>query len=348
MSEFFFDFDLPQELIAQHPTQRRDESRLLVLDRTEQSITHHHFRDLPSLLRSGDTLVLNNTKVIPARLVGTRTATGGKWEGLFLNQHDENTWEILAKTRGYPHPGETFLLDTIRDNPLSLKLVGRTDDRHWLVTPSIPDLAINLLPKYGHIPLPHYIRGGADAPEDHERYQTVFAQQSGSVAAPTAGLHFTPELLNTLAEKGIDTQQVTLQVGLGTFAPVKVEDPRQHVLHHEWASVSPGVAEAIREKKAKGQRVIAVGTTTTRTLETAARQGSSGVQPFHAPTNLYIHPPFEFRVLDGLITNFHLPHTTLLLLVGAFAGRELIERAYAEAIREKYRFFSYGDAMLIV
>jgi S-adenosylmethionine:tRNA ribosyltransferase-isomerase len=348
MNEFFFDFDLPQELIAQHPTQRRDESRLLVVNSGEQTISHHRFSDLPSLLRSGDSLVLNNTKVIPARLVGTRTATGGKWEGLFLNQHDENTWEILAKTRGYPHPGETFLLDTNTDNPLTLKLIGRTDDRHWLVTPSIPDSAFNLLPKYGHIPLPHYIRGGMDAPEDHERYQTVFAQHAGSVAAPTAGLHFTPELLNTLADQGIGTQHVTLQVGLGTFAPVKVDDPRQHVLHHEWASVTLETAEAIRTKKANGQRIIAVGTTTTRTLETAARQSEPGVQPFHAPTNLFIHEPFEFRVLDGLITNFHLPRTTLLLLVGAFAGRELLERAYTEAIREKYRFFSYGDAMLIL
>jgi S-adenosylmethionine:tRNA ribosyltransferase-isomerase len=348
MNEFFFDYQLPEELIAQHPAQRRDESRLLVIDRVKQSITHHLFRDLPSVLRSGDTLVLNNTKVIPSRLVGTRTATGGKWEGLFLNQHDENTWEILAKTRGYPHPGETFQLDTHTDNPLTLTLVGRTDDRHWLVRPSIAEAAFTLLPKYGHIPLPHYIRGGADAPEDHERYQTVFAQQPGSVAAPTAGLHFTPELLNTLAEKAIGTQHVTLQVGLGTFAPVKAEDPRQHVLHHEWANVTPDVAEVIRSKKSNGQRIIAVGTTTSRTLETAARQGSPGVQPFHAPTNLYIHPPFEFRVLDVLITNFHLPRTTLLLLVSAFAGRELIERAYTEAIREKYRFFSYGDAMLVI
>ena len=348
MSDFFFDFDLPPELIAQHPARRRDDSRLLVLDRVEQSITHHHFRDLPGLLRSGDTLVMNNTKVIPARLVGTRTATGGKWEGLFLNQHDETTWEILAKTRGYPHPGETFQLDTHADNPLTLTLVGRSEERHWLVTPSIPQPAIALLPKYGHIPLPHYIRGGADAPEDHQRYQTVFAQHTGSVAAPTAGLHFTPELLDTLEARGIDRQYVTLQVGLGTFAPVKVADPRQHVLHHEWASVTPEVADVIRAKKSAGSRIIAVGTTTTRTLETAARQDSPGVQPFHAPTNLFIHDPFEFRVLDGLITNFHLPRTTLLLLVGAFAGRDLLERAYAEAIREKYRFFSYGDAMLVV
>jgi S-adenosylmethionine:tRNA ribosyltransferase-isomerase len=348
MNEFFFDYDLPGELIAQHPTQQRDDSRLLVLNRGTQSITHHRFRDLPSLLKRGDTLVMNNTKVIPARLVGTRTATGGKWEGLFLNQHDENTWEILAKTRGYPHPGEAFQLDTRADNPLSLTLMGRTDDRHWLVTPSITEPAHSLLSKYGHIPLPHYIRGGDDTPEDHERYQTVFAQQAGSVAAPTAGLHFTPELLTTLEANGITRQYVTLQVGLGTFAPVKANNPRDHVLHHEWASVTPEVAQAIQAKKLAGERIIAVGTTTTRTLEAAARQYEPGVQPFHAPTNLYIHPPFEFRVLDGLITNFHLPRTTLLLLVGAFAGRELIERAYAEAIREKYRFFSYGDAMLVL
>jgi S-adenosylmethionine:tRNA ribosyltransferase-isomerase len=338
-SHLFFGYDLPEQLIAQHPAERRDGSRLMVLDRAADSITHHHFRDLPQFLKPNDLLVLNDTKVIPARVAGVRANTGGKWEGLFLRELN-GAWEMLAQTRGYPEVGERFTLDT----GLTLTLVGRTDDRHWLMTPDLSGSAADLLAECGHVPLPPYIRKGTSANVDRERYQTVYADRLGSVAAPTAGLHFTPQLLDELKGQGVNTARVTLHVGLGTFAPVKADDPLKHQIHAEWAEVSADTADAVNRTKAIGGRVIAVGTTTARTLETAARAGGA----FRGDTALYIHPPFEFRVLGGLVTNFHLPRTTLLLLVQAFSGSELLRRAYQEAIREGYRFFSYGDAMLIV
>jgi S-adenosylmethionine:tRNA ribosyltransferase-isomerase len=312
----------------------------MVLDRAAGSVSHHHFHDLPRFLRANDLLVLNDTKVIPARVVGVRANTGGKWEGLFLREVN-GAWELLAQTRGYPEVGERFALPT----GLSLTLVGRTDDRHWLMTPDQPGTAADLLTVHGHIPLPPYIRKGNDEPQDKERYQTVYAEHAGSVAAPTAGLHFTPELLTDLSATGLNSARVTLHVGLGTFAPVKADDPLTHQIHAEWAEVSRETADAIQRAKATGGRVVAVGTTTTRTLETAARvQGGT----FRGETALFIHPPFEFRALDALVTNFHLPRTTLLLLAQAFAGGELLRRGYEEAVREEYRFFSYGDAMLVI
>jgi S-adenosylmethionine:tRNA ribosyltransferase-isomerase len=340
VSELFFDYDLPDHLIAQHPAERRDESRLLVLDRAADTISHHHFRDLPRFLRPNDLLVLNDTKVIPARVVGVRANTGGKWEGLFLREAD-GVWELMTKTRGYPEIGERFIVN----GSLTLILTGRTEDRHWLMTPVPSGTPERLLEIHGQIPLPPYIRKGTADTADRERYQTVYAEHFGSVAAPTAGLHFTQELLGILKTQGVNSARVTLHVGLGTFAPVKVDDPLKHQIHAEWAEVTAETADAISRTKASGGRVVAVGTTTTRTLETAARS-SNGM--FRGETALYIHPPFEFRVLDGLLTNFHLPKTTLLLLVQAFSGSELLRRAYAEAIREEYRFFSYGDAMLIL
>ena len=340
MPDYFFDYELPERLIAQHPAARRDDSRLLVANRSTGTFQHKHFRDLPELLNPGDRLVLNDTKVLPARLVGTRARTGGKWEGLFLKER-EGLWELMAKTRGYPELGETIAVE-----PSGLKLIlrGRTEDRHWLVQPDPPGTPAELLTEFGHIPLPPYIRDSKDGPGDRERYQTVYAERSGSVAAPTAGLHFTPEVLNALKTKGIGTTRITLHVGLGTFAPVKAVDPTQHKLHAEWGEVSE---TAVKEIQNTAGRVIAVGTTSTRTLEAAAK-GDKGLSPFRGETALFIHPPFEFNVLDGLITNFHLPRTTLLLLVGAFAGTELLKAAYNEAIREEYRFYSYGDAMLIL
>ena len=348
MSEFF-DYHLPEYLIAQHPAPRRDESRLLVVRRDSGTLEHRTFRDLPDLLAPGDLLVLNDTKVLPARLVGRREATGGKWEGLFLARTPAGLWEMLAQTRGHPDAGTVFVTET----GLRLTLRGRTDDRHWLMEPAEPGDPPELLARYGQIPLPPYIRKGHAADTDAERYQTVYAERAGSVAAPTAGLHFTPELFDRLVAHGIETARVTLHVGLGTFAPVKVEDPARHVIHREWCAVSPPTVEAIRAAKARGGRVVAVGTTTTRTLESAARQegerpGESRLQPFSGETGLYIRPPFEFRVIDALVTNFHLPRTTLLLLVGAFAGGELLRAAYAEAIAHEYRFYSYGDAMLVL
>lgn len=337
MSDLFFDYELPPHLIAQHPADRRDASRLLVLDRGTGDISHHHFRDLPRFLGPHDLLVLNDTRVIPARVEGVRAATGGRWEGLFLREVG-GAWEMLCQTRGFAQPGEEFVLSP---TGMRLTLTGRTDDRHWLMTPDRPGTAAELLAEHGHMPLPHYIRKGHDEPADRERYQTVYAEHAGSVAAPTAGLHFTPELL-----AGLNVARVTLHVGLGTFAPVKAADPREHKLHAEWAEVTSEAVAAVGRAKAAGGRVIAVGTTSTRTLEAAAAGGE--LRPFRGETDLYIHPPYQFRVVDGLITNFHLPKTTLLLLVGALAGGEHLRRAYEEAVRQEYRFFSYGDAMLVV
>jgi S-adenosylmethionine:tRNA ribosyltransferase-isomerase len=337
----FFDYHLPEHLIAQHPAARRDESRLLVVRRDGGTLEHHTFRDLPGLLSPGDLVVLNDTKVLPARLVGRREGTGGKWEGLFLNEVG-GQWEMLARTRGHPEVGTVFVTDT----GLRLTLRGRTPDRHWLMEPEPAGPPAELLSRYGHVPLPPYIRRGQECEEDRDRYQTVYAERVGSVAAPTAGLHFTPEVLARLGERGIGTARITLHVGLGTFAPVTTADPARHVIHREWCEVSATTVEAIRAAAGRGGRVVAVGTTTTRALESAARSGE--LRPFLGETDLYIRPGFEFRVIGGLITNFHLPRTTLLLLVGAFAGGELLRSAYAEAVAREYRFYSYGDAMLVL
>jgi S-adenosylmethionine:tRNA ribosyltransferase-isomerase len=272
-------------------------------------------------------------------LIGTRESTGGKWEGLFLREPEPGVWELMAKTRGYVRRGEEI---TVRPGPLKLILLDRTADKHWLVRPDPPGAVEDVLAKHGRVPLPPYIRKGVAKKGDDERYQTVYATEPGSVAAPTAGLHVTPELLAALEAKGIGIARVTLHVGLGTFAPIKTADPTKHAIHAEWCGVSAETAARISETKRRGGRVIAVGTTTTRTLET-----TSG-QPFRGESRLFIHPPFEFRVIDGLMTNFHLPRTTLLLLVQAFAGSNSLRRAYEEAIRERYRFYSYGDTMLIL
>lgn len=338
----FFDYELPEHLIAQEPAAARDDARLLVVRRAAGELEHRVFRDLPSLLRPGDLLVLNDTKVLPARLLGRRESTGGQWEALFLREHPDGAWELMTKTRGHPTSGEWFAADS----GLRLVLEGRTPDHRWLMRPEQSGSPAELLAQHGHVPLPPYIRRGRDTPGDRDRYQTVYAEAAGSVAAPTAGLHFTPGLLAALAAAGVGTARVTLHVGLGTFAPVKAGDPTKHAIHAEWCEVGAETVAAIEATKARGGRVIAVGTTTTRTLETAARP--AGLRPFRGETGLFIHPPFEFRVLDGLITNFHLPRTTLLLLTQAFAGSELLAKAYREAIEKGYRFYSYGDAMLVL
>jgi S-adenosylmethionine:tRNA ribosyltransferase-isomerase len=284
----FFDYALPERLIAQRPAAERDAARLLVVRRDSSSrvgspphgfppgppaIEHRVFRDLPELLAPGDLVVLNDTRVLPARLVGRREATGGKWEGLFLRTAESGLWEMLAQTRGYPEVGTAFVADT----GLRLVLRGRTDERHWLMQPEAEGTPPDLLARYGHVPLPPYIRKGREEESDRERYQTVYAQAGCSVAAPTAGLHFTPAVFDRLAARGIGTARVTLHVGLGTFAPVKADDPTKHAIHREWCEVRPEAADAIRAAKARGGRVVAVGTTTTRTLETAARA------PFTSP-----------------------------------------------------------------
>ena len=339
----FFDYFLPPHLIAQEPCQERDQSRLLVIRRQDASLSHHRFHELPDLLTPGDLLILNDTRVLPARLLGRRTKTGGMWKGLFLRRLDDGIWEMLCQTRGRLVSGEII---AVEPGPLELRLLGRSTQGHWRMQPLQPGSPAELLQVHGHIPLPPYIRKGQDVPEDRDRYQTVFAQQSGAVAAPTAGLHFTPALFGRLKERGIAWAFVTLHVGPGTFQPIQVDDFRKHHMHSEWGSLPETTVQAIAACRARGGRVIAVGTTSVRVLETVASTGP--LRPWSGETDLFIYPPFKFHVIDALITNFHLPRSTLLLLAGAFAGVELLEKAYKTAIEMEYRFYSYGDAMLIV
>jgi S-adenosylmethionine:tRNA ribosyltransferase-isomerase len=348
MSSFPLDFHLPPELIAQEPIEPRDAARLLVVNRAARTLAHHHFRDLPSLLAPGDLLVLNDTRVLHARLFGHRQSTGGHWEGLFLKAFPDGSWEMLCQTRGRLREGETILVESpapIAD-PLAMILLAKSPEGRWRVQPSQAETPQAILERYGHVPLPHYIRKGRDREEDRAHYQTVFAEKPGAVAAPTAGLHVTPETFGSLRQHGVDSTFVTLHVGLGTFRPIETEDYTHHAMHAEWGELAETAVQAIRECKARGGRVVAVGTTAVRVLETAARDGE--VRPWSGETDLFIYPPYRFRVVDALVTNFHLPRTTLLLLVGAFTGVELLQQAYAEAIARRYRFFSYGDAMLIV
>jgi S-adenosylmethionine:tRNA ribosyltransferase-isomerase len=339
----FFDYDLPAHLIAQEPCPERDRSRLLVVHRGAGVLVHHVFCDLPELLAPGDLLVLNDTRVLPARLLGWRAETGGKWEGLFLRTVGDRLWEILCQTGGRLREGETIRLDA---GSAQLRLVRKTPEGHWLVRPDGGGTAADLLARFGHVPLPPYIRRDSPVAADRDRYQTVYARQAGAVAAPTAGLHFTPRLLDRLRERGIESTFVTLHVGLGTFRPVQEEDPRNHKMHSEWGEVSAAAVQAIQRCRSRGGRVVAVGTTSVRLLETVAAGGE--LQAWSGETDLYIYPPFRFRLVDALVTNFHLPRSTLLLLVSAFAGPELIRQAYQAAIEQEYRFYSYGDAMLIL
>lgn len=337
-----FDFTLPGELIAQHPVEPRDRSRLMVLRPREGRWEHRSFTELPDLLATGDILVRNNTRVVPARLLGVREATGGRWEGLFLRILPEGSWEILATTRGRPVVGESVVVG----QGLRLTLEARGEAGRWRVRPQSDEAAHTLLDRHGQVPLPPYIRKGREDPNDRLRYQTLYASEPGAVAAPTAGLHFTAEVFRRLAERGIATVDATLHVGLGTFRPIEVERIDEHQLHAEWAELEPNAAAVLNERKQQGGRIVAVGTTSARTLETAALSGT--IQPFSGETALYLRPGHIFRGLDALITNFHLPRSSLLVLVAALAGVDLVRAAYAEAIRERYRFYSYGDAMLIL
>ena len=338
----FLDYPLPEHLIAQEPPARRDASRLLVVRRGDGSLDHRTFSDLPDLLDPGDLLVLNDTRVLPARLVGQRERSGGKWEGLFLRATATGLWELLCQTRGHLVEGETVVVEP---GPLRLTLVGRMGG-HWLARPETPGSAFELLERHGQVPLPPYIRKGRAGVEDRERYQTVYARQAGAVAAPTAGLHFTPEVFERLDRRGVGRAFVTLHVGIGTFQPIKADDVAQHHMHSEWGELPAATADAVVACKARGKRVVAVGTTAVRVLETVAAEGP--LRPWSGETELFIYPPYEFRCVDALVTNFHLPRSTLLLLVGAFAGVERMRRAYEVAVERQYRFFSYGDAMLIL
>ena len=349
-----YDYDLPSELIAQEPLANRSDARLLLVDRNAGSFHHRHIRDLPELLCKNDCLVLNDTKVLPARLIGRRQKTGGRWEGLFLKQLPSNLWQVLGKTRGTMQVGETVQLHSPDDtNSLHIQFVEKGEESTWLVQPveemadgrwqSAADWAgaLGLLQQVGWTPIPPYIRGGKPLSYDKDRYQTVYAAHPGSIAAPTAGLHLTPELLETVKQRGTSLASVTLHVGFGTFKPITTENIDEHCMHSEWCSLSAESVRSLQQCRENGGRIIAVGTTSVRVLETAP------LVPFEGTTSLFIRPPYRFRNVDGLLTNFHFPKSTLLILVRTFGGDELIRAAYQEAIREKYRFFSYGDAMLI-
>jgi S-adenosylmethionine:tRNA ribosyltransferase-isomerase len=333
-----FDYSLPDELIARYPLEQRSASRLLCLDKKSAEIEHRHYQDVLELLNPGDCLVFNDTRVIPARLFGQRE-TGGKVEvmveRLLDNQHCLAHVRISNKVR--------VGLEIRFDNDFCLRVIDKRDDLYELESIGAGSL-IELMEQQGHMPLPPYIDRD-DESLDRERYQTVYAKNQGAVAAPTAGLHFDDELLTALTAKGIEFAHVTLHVGAGTFQPVRVDDIKDHQMHAEFLQVSESVCDKIARTKKAGGRVIAVGTTSVRCLETAAQEG--GLKPFQGDTEIFIYPGYKFKVIDGLLTNFHLPESTLIMLVSALAGQQSILHAYQQAIDEKYRFFSYGDAMFI-
>lgn len=336
-----FDYNLPESRIAQTPVEPRDSSRLLVLHRSTDKLEHRIFRDIGDYLRAGDLLVLNQTRVIPARIYA-RKETGGRVELLLLRRRDELTWEALVGGKGL-RVGKLVKLD---DGP-DAEIVELLDGSERLIKFSEP--IEPYFSRVGHVPLPPYIH---EKLKDPERYQTVYAREPGSAAAPTAGLHFTPRLLAELQRKGVGIAYVTLHVGLDTFAPVNEDNPEEHIIHTEWCELPQETADLINQTKEAGGRVIAVGTTSVRTLETAAnlqsQVSSDHISSFIGSTSLYILPGYTFKVVDAMITNFHLPKSTLLLLVSAFAGRETILKTYRTAVQERYRFFSFGDAMLIL
>ena len=333
-------FDLPEELIAQDPLENRDASRLLTLNRQTGETQHHTFRDLLEFLQPGETLVLNNTRVIPARLLGSRKETGGAVEILLLKRRENDVWETLVRPGKKMRPGTEV---TFGDGSLTAKVLEVVEDGNRLVQFHYDGIFEEVLDRLGEMPLPPYITHKL---KDRERYQTVYAKFEGSAAAPTAGLHFTKELLEEIREKSVNIAYVTLHVGLGTFRPVKVDDVTQHHMHTEWYNVPEETAELINRTHGEGRRVICVGTTSCRTIESAADENGI-VHAGADETSIFIYPGYKFKAMDALITNFHLPESTLVMLVSAFAGREHVLKAYEEAVRERYRFFSFGDAMYI-
>lgn len=335
-----FDYELPQELIAQDPLEQRDSSRLLILDKKTGERTHRIFHDIIDYLHEGDCLVINNTKVIPARLIGEREDTGGKVEVLLLKRKTDNVWETLVKPGKKARPGMRL---SFGDGLLHAEVQEVVEEGNRLIRFEYEGIFEEILDQLGQMPLPPYITHQL---KDKNRYQTVYAKYEGSAAAPTAGLHFTEELLQQIQEKGVRIARVTLHVGLGTFRPVKVEDVTEHHMHTEFYHVSQEAADIINETKKQGGRVICVGTTSCRTIESAADE-QGVVQATEGDTDIFIYPGYRFKVLDCLITNFHLPESTLLMLVSALAGKENIMAAYKEAVEMRYRFFSFGDAMFI-
>ncbi len=334
-----FNFELPEELIAQTPLERRDGSRLLTLDKTTGEISHQHFYDLPSMLRPGDCLVLNNSRVLPARLLGRRSG-GGACEVLLLIDRGEKVWECLVRPGKKLRTGARI---TFGEGELTAEVVGEVEGGNRLVRFEYEGIFLEVLERLGKMPLPPYIR---EELEDGERYQTVYSKVVGSAAAPTAGLHFTNELLKQVQSMGVKVCYVTLHVGLGTFRPVKAENLDEHEMHSEYCVISQETADVINETKKNGGRVICVGTTSCRTIESWANEDGT-MEAKAGWTNIFIYPGYHFKVLDALVTNFHLPESTLIMLVSALAGREHVLAAYEEAVRERYRFFSFGDAMFI-
>ena len=337
-SDYFY--ELPPELIAQDPLEDRSSSRLMVLDQKTGAVSHHVFREIPSFLRPGDCLVLNNTRVIPARLMGVREETGGAVEVLLLKRRTGDVWECLVKPGKKARPGTRLAFG---DGLLHAQVEDVVEDGNRLIRFFYDGIWEEVLDRLGEMPLPPYITHKL---QDKNRYQTVYARFDGSAAAPTAGLHFTPELLDQIQDMGVELAYVTLHVGLGTFRPVKVENVKEHHMHSEYYQVSTEAAEKISRTKKNGGRVICVGTTSCRTVESAADENGQ-VEAGCGDTDIFIYPGYRFKVLDALITNFHLPESTLVMLVSALAGREHVLAAYEEAVKERYRFFSFGDAMLI-
>ena len=339
-----FDYDLPSELIAQEPLPNRGDSRLLLLDRKNHKIEHSYFRSLGTYLKTGDTLVFNDTRVIPARLIGQRRDSGGKIEVVLLKKLEQNknrcTWEVLLKPGRRARPGKELVFG---DGRLRAAVVESTEEGGRILSFHYEGIFEEVLAQLGTLPLPPYIKKQL---KDSERYQTVYSRLEGSVAAPTAGLHFTPEKLETLRNMGINTVFITLHVGLGTFRPVKVQQVEEHKMHEEYYSVSPETAALLNKCLEQNSRIIAVGTTSCRVLETIRRK--EGFIPGSGWTGIFIYPGYKFQAIDGLLTNFHLPRSTLIMLVSAFGGRDLVMRAYQEAVENRYRFYSFGDAMLIL
>lgn len=336
-----FYYDLPKERIAQTPVEPRDHSRLLVMDRFTGKMEHRHFYDIVDYLRPGDLLVINDSRVLPARLYGYKEDTGAHMELLLLEQKENMVWECLAKPGKKAKPGVKLIFG---DGLLTGEVVDVKEDGNRMVKFTCDGNFYSVLDQIGQMPLPPYI---TEKLQDKERYQTVYSKELGSAAAPTAGLHFTPELMDKIRAMGVDFASVTLHVGLGTFRPVKAEEVTEHKMHSEHCLLPKETAEKILKTKANGGRVIAVGTTSCRTLESVATF-TGQIQPWEGYTDIFIYPGYEFKVLDGLITNFHLPESTLIMLVSAFAGREHILHAYEEAVKLEYRFFSFGDACLFL
>ncbi|WP_010651026.1 tRNA preQ1(34) S-adenosylmethionine ribosyltransferase-isomerase QueA [Oceanobacillus massiliensis] len=336
-----FDFDLPEELIAQTPLKERTASRLLVFNRQTKQTEHRHFSDIKDYLKKGDCLVLNDTRVLPARLYGIKQDTGAKIEVLLLHQEEQDTWEVLTKPARKVKLGTELIFG---DGKLKATCKGMKEHGGRVMEFSYDGIFYEVLDELGEMPLPPYIK--EQLPEK-ERYQTVYAKEEGSAAAPTAGLHFTNELLAEINEMGVTIAFITLHVGLGTFRPVSVDDIDEHKMHSEFYHMSQETADTLNQVKADGGRIISVGTTSTRTLETIARDNDTFVES-SGWTDIFIYPPYEFKAIDGLITNFHLPKSTLIMLVSALADRDSMLKAYNEAVKEKYRFFSFGDAMLIL